>query len=129
MLFRSIHYGCVVPHAELKFSSDIVLDTVALFEAIDRMIMDHDATAGDTKCRAYPATDYRHSHLIITVSLLTKPHRDTAFSKALMADLEALVKSFLSTPCYFSLSLQYSSDTYITNRFEPKETPPPSGDT
>jgi len=55
----------------------------------------------------------------VTVSLLTQPHRDEAFSKALMTDVEELVKSYLSAPCYFSLSLQYSSPTYVTNRFEP----------
>jgi hypothetical protein len=38
---------------------------------------------------------------------------------ALSADLETTIKAYLSQPCSFSLMISFSSENYITNRFEP----------
>jgi hypothetical protein len=51
--------------------------------------------------------------------MLPKAHRDTAFMAALSADLEKAIKAHLSQPCFFSLMISFSSENYVTDRFEP----------
>lgn len=104
-----------MPHVELKYSSDLDIDTTTILEAIEKTIQKHDAGSGHCKGRAYPAFQYHHSHMLVALAMLTKPHRDKAFSDALIADLEKAVKSHIAQNCYFSLSLDYMGDTYITN--------------
>lgn len=104
-----------MPHAELKYSDDLAIDTDSVFEAIENTILAHDSGSGDCKCRAYPTDQYRHTHVLVTVSMLTKAHRDAAFTENLMQDLESAVKKHLDQDCFFSLSLDYSSDYYVTN--------------
>ncbi|KIC16500.1 MULTISPECIES: hypothetical protein [unclassified Leisingera] len=104
-----------MPHAELKFSSDLDLDAEAILAEIEAVILEHDGGAGACKGRAYPTDRYHHTHITVSVALLTKPHRDEAFSKALLADLESRIKARLLQPCEFSLGLSYSTPFYVTN--------------
>ncbi|WP_323778352.1 hypothetical protein [Leisingera sp.] len=104
-----------MPHAELKFSSDLEFDAKSILAEIETVILKHSSGAGACKGRAYPAEQFHHSHIAITVALLAKPHRDAAFSRALLADLESLIKARLSQPCKFSLGLSYSPPFYVTN--------------
>ena len=107
-----------MPHAELKYSSDLQIDASAVLAAIEAVIQRHDAGSGDCKGRAYPADQFHHTHLLVSLGLLQKPHRDAAFTKALMDDIEATVKSMIPQSCFFSLGLDYSSGAYVTNRHE-----------
>ncbi|MEW2912971.1 hypothetical protein [Leisingera sp. JC11] len=104
-----------MPHAELKFSSDLDLDAEAILDEIEAVILEHDGGAGACKGRAYPTDRYHHTHITVSVALLTKPHRDEAFSQALLADLESRIKARLLQPCEFSLGLSYSTPFYVTN--------------
>jgi len=104
-----------MPHAELKYSGDLEIDSDDIFKVIENTIQAHDSGSGDCKCRAYPTDQFHHTHLLVTVSLLTKAHRDEAFTKRLMQDLETEVKKRLPQRCFFSLSLEYSSNYYVTN--------------
>lgn len=108
-----------MPHAELKYSNDLTLDAKAILTAIEGVIQDHDAGAGDCKGRAYPADEIHHTHVIVEVSMLPKAHRDQVFMGALSADLEIAIKTHLFQPCFFSLMISFSSKTYVTNYFEP----------
>ncbi|QGX97937.1 hypothetical protein EI983_06460 [Roseovarius faecimaris] len=107
-----------MPHAELRYSSDLQIDAAAVLARIEEVIQAHDAGSGACKGRAYPAQVFHHTHCLLTLSLLTKPHRDAAFTHALMADVEAAVKAMIPQSCYFSLGLEYSGATYVTNRHE-----------
>ncbi|KIC37921.1 hypothetical protein [Leisingera sp. ANG-M7] len=104
-----------MPHAELKYSSDLDVDAEAILAEIETVILEHDSGAGACKGRAYPAGQFRHTHITVSVALLTKPHRDEAFSRALLADLESRIKARLHQPCEFSLGLSYSTPLYVTN--------------
>ena len=104
-----------MPHAELKHSSDLDFDAQAIFKTIEDTINDHDSGSGECKCRAYPSDSFHHSHLLVEVSLLPKPHRDEAFTAALLADLEQAIKAHLKQRCYFSLLVAYSLKSYVTN--------------
>lgn len=104
-----------MPHAELKYSGDLPIDPAAILAQIEQVILTHDSAAGACKGRAFPAAVFHHSHLLVSVALLAKPHRDAAFSAALIADLEAAVKGLIPVPCAFSLVLSYSDAFYVTN--------------
>ncbi|MGR3678600.1 MAG: hypothetical protein ACU0AZ_11545 [Paracoccaceae bacterium] len=104
-----------MPHAVLSYSSDLDVDAETMLQDIEAIILTHDADAGACKGRAYPAPVYHHSHAIVEISLLNKPHRDTAFMNALSADLERGIKLHLTTACAFSLDLRFSGAHYVTN--------------
>lgn len=107
-----------MPHAEIKFSSDLDLDTQAMLTEIEALILRHDDGAGACKGRAYPTDLFHHSHVNISVSLLVKPHRDRSFSQALLADLDKTLSEMLPGACEFSLGLQYSTEFYVTRRHD-----------
>ncbi len=104
-----------MPHCEIQYSDDLNVDAEAILTMVETVINAHDANAHECKGRAYPASIYHRPHLKVTVYLLTKPHRDEAFTKALMADLENQIKGTLSHSCFFSLLIEYSPTYYVTN--------------
>ena len=108
-----------MPHADLKYSSDLDLDLPRLMEVIEAVLQRHDPSSGDCKCRAYPAEVFRHTHLLVEIAMLPKAHRDTAFLKALRDDLEAAIKAELTQPLAFSMAIRLNDDLYITNMFAP----------
>lgn len=107
-----------MPHAELRYSGDLEIDARAVLARIEEVIQAHDAGSGVCKGRAYPAQVFHHTHCLVSLSLLAKPHRDAAFTEALMADVEAAVKLMLPRSCHFSLGLEYGGAYYVTNRHE-----------
>ncbi|NRB04111.1 MAG: hypothetical protein HRU30_12700 [Rhodobacteraceae bacterium] len=104
-----------MPHAELKYSADLEIDAEAILAEVEAVILRHDDGSGECKGRAYPATAFHHSHVILELSLLSKPHRDEAFTNALLTDVEHAVKARIGQRCFFSLSLNYSTGYYVTN--------------
>lgn len=108
-----------MPHVELKYSSDLRIDAGKMMALVEERINAHDPKAGECKGRAYPTDQFHHTHLLVEVGMLTKPHRDAAFTAAVRDDLERSIKACLSQRCYFSLGISYSDDVYITNEFVP----------
>ena len=108
-----------MPHAELKYSADLTLDPSALMRGIEETIASHDAGAGAVKGRAYPAEIFQHSHLIVNLTLLPKPHRDAEFVSDLLRALEATIQSHLREACYLSLQIDFNPSSYVTRRYEP----------
>jgi hypothetical protein len=108
-----------MPHADLKYSSDLQFDAEAVLAAVERTILRNDAGSGECKGRAYPAHIFHHSHCILNVSMLSKPYRDSAFTKALLRDLETELGRHLLKRCFLSLGIQYSDDNYTTTEHIP----------
>ncbi|NRB16515.1 MAG: hypothetical protein HRU33_02760 [Rhodobacteraceae bacterium] len=108
-----------MPHAEIKYSTDLNIDPRAILATIEAVILEHDDSAGDCKGRGYPTSAYHHSHITISVALLAKPHRDEDYIKALLRKLEARVKVLFSAPCAFSLGLEFLTPFYVTSRHKP----------
>ncbi|MCL1044345.1 MULTISPECIES: hypothetical protein [Shewanella] len=104
-----------MPHVEIKYSDNVDIDTDKIFDVVEKIINGHDASAGVCKSRAYPCSQYKYSHMLITVSLLTKPHRDSAFTHQLSVDIEQAIKAHLKQSVYFSLNIEYSLAYYTTN--------------
>jgi len=107
-----------MPHADLKYSPDLSFDPQAMFTAIEQTILAHDSGSGDCKCRSYPAEASNHTHLLIEISMLTKPHRDEAFTRTLRDAIAAAVKHHLTQSCYISLAITYSGAMYLTDRHD-----------
>lgn len=108
-----------MPHAEIKYSTDLIIDPKAILEEIETVIHEHDDSAGDCKGRGYPTSHYHHSHITISVALLAKPHRDEAFTNALLAKLETRIKALIPVPCAFSLGLEYITPFFVTSLHKP----------
>jgi len=108
-----------MPHAELKYSDDLTLPTQQMLAEIEAVILRHDDGAGACKGRAYPAPDYHHSHVTISVSILQKPHRDAAFCQALLDDLEHTLSAMIPVACEFSLGLHFAPQLYVTKQHRP----------
>ena len=103
-----------MPHAELKYSTDLDIDAGEILTQVEAMILRHDAGSGDCKGRAYPAAASHHRHVILEVSLLAKPHRDAGFVAALKSDLAAMLAGHLPRPCWVSVNLSFSGPCYHT---------------
>ncbi|MBU2981840.1 hypothetical protein KO498_08430 [Lentibacter algarum] len=105
-----------MPHADLKYSNDLELDAPQLLAEVEALILRHDDGAGACKGRAYPSKAFHHSHALLEVAVLRKPHRDAAFMNALLDDLTALLQSYLPSGCACSVALNFSSDYYFTGQ-------------
>ncbi|WP_299700176.1 hypothetical protein [uncultured Tateyamaria sp.] len=107
-----------MPHCELSYSSDLAIDAKAILAEVEACILRHDDGAGETKGRAYPAPVFLHTHLKASVALLAKPHRNAAFTAALQKDLVGLIAAHLPRPCWLSVDITFSSQTYHTEFLE-----------
>ncbi|MEM8654198.1 MAG: hypothetical protein AAGF36_05595 [Pseudomonadota bacterium] len=107
-----------MPHCDLSYSGDLNIDAKAILAEVEACILRHDDGAGETKGRAYPAPIFHHTHLKASVALLAKPHRTAAFTAALQQDLVALISAHLPRPCWLSVDISYSSQTYHTEFLE-----------
>jgi len=108
-----------MPHAELKYSSDLKFDVAKTLQAIEQLILRHDAGSGMCKGRAYPSEIFHHTHCILTVSMLTKTHRDAAFTQDLLQALTTELGAHLSQECGLSVQIRYSDDAYYTGMYHP----------
>ena len=107
-----------MPHADLKYSPDLSFDPQAMFETIKQTILAYDSGSGDCKSRSYPAEAGNHTHLLIEISMLSKPHRDAGFTRAQRDTIAAAVKKQLQQSYYISLAVIYSDAMYLTDRHE-----------
>ena len=108
-----------MPHTEIKYSSDMKFDAQAMMAGIETVLNQLDDTSGHCKGRAYPSETFLHTHILVEVHLLAKPHRDAAFTSRALDALEQEVKSHLSQACEFSLKLLYAPTAYVTHPFSP----------
>jgi 5-carboxymethyl-2-hydroxymuconate isomerase len=106
-----------MPHVEIKYSNNLDICTKEIFHVIENIINKKDSSAGECKSRAYPCSEYKYSHILISISLLIKPHRDEAFTLSLSRELESSIKQHLNQSVYFSLNIEYSSAYYVTNTY------------
>ena len=68
-----------MPHAEIKYFADLSLDTDVIFDLIEQVLNEHDSSSGVCKGQAYPASSFKHTHVLFEISILRKPHLDEAF--------------------------------------------------
>ena len=105
-----------MPHCTLEYSADLQIDARAILQEVEDIVLRHDAGAGATKGRAYPADIFLHTNMKVTVDLLANPHRYPAFMAALQADLVAAIGAHLPRPCWLSVDLVRSGPAYFTEQ-------------
>lgn len=103
-----------MPQIDLKYSADLTLDTDEIFQAIEALLGEMDASAGACKCRAYPATDFLQTHALLEVKVLPKAHRDELFMQGCLNQLETLMKTHLPEGCYLAIEVGFSGAFYLT---------------
>ncbi len=104
-----------MPHVEIKYSDNLDIDVREIFEVIENTINKNDSSAGECKSRAYPCSEYKYSHILVTISLLAKSYRDKEFTIKLSSEIEQIIKLHLKQNLYFSLNIEYSLAYYTTN--------------
>ncbi|KIC48831.1 hypothetical protein [Tateyamaria sp. ANG-S1] len=107
-----------MPHCDLSYSGDLNIDAKAILAEVEACILRHDDGAGQTKGRAYPAVAFLHTHMKASVALLAKPHRGAAFTAALQKELVDVISAHLPRPCWLSVDITFSSQTYHTEFLE-----------
>ena len=105
-----------MPQVSLFYSNDISLEKKPLFKAIETTISQLDSGAGACKSRAYPCQEYQHSHILLEVLLMKKPHRDKAFMASCLKKIETAVSSYIPTGCYYSIAVDFLSEYYISKK-------------
>lgn len=103
-----------MPHVEIKYSDNVDIETSHIFDVVEKVINDMDTSAGECKSRAYPCSQYKYPHILIVISLLTKPHRNQAFTHILSEKILEEIKKLFKQSLYFSLSIEYNSANYTT---------------
>ena len=103
-----------MPQADLMYSCDIEVDAPALLAEIESAIADHDSGAGLCKGRAFPVQEFQSSHVMLSVALLNKPHRDDVFMQALLVKLVKVVDEHITQTCSRSVQLNFLSPFYET---------------
>lgn len=101
-----------MPQADLKYSADLNIDALALMADIQATISRHDSGAGACKVRAYPAQVFQHTHFLLELAILDKPHRDAAFRSTLVAALVQVVDRYLPKGTERAVELRFSSMDY-----------------
>lgn len=105
-----------MPQVELKYSDNLLIEADSIFSHIERALNEIDPTAKTCKSRALPVSQYLHSHVFLEVKLLRKPHRNPAFMKNCLEALESILKPFIPLNAYYSVSLEFLSDYYLTSQ-------------
>lgn len=103
-----------MPQVDLKYSGALQFDSDRLFEEIEVIINQMDDAAGACKSRAYPADKFLHRHVLLSVMLLDKPHRDEAFMEELQNKLAQILLSLIPQDCYYSVQLCFAPKYYLT---------------
>lgn len=107
-----------MPHIEIKYSKDLKLDCKLIFNRLESVINTFDSTSGVCKARAYPCSIYSHTHVLVEVMIMRKSHRHQQFCEELLEIIHHELSKILTGKYYFSLSLGFSSEFYITKKIE-----------
>ncbi len=103
-----------MPHADIKYTSDIQIDVKTLMSDIEEIILDLDPTSGACKGRALKVDEYHHSHINIEIRLFATKHRDSTLLNELMDRVESRAKSLLKKAAHVTVKLEFTPLTYLT---------------
>lgn len=98
-----------MPQVELKYTSDLKLATLEIFEVIEQTIHELDPASGACKSRGIKIQEYRHSHVFLQIYMLKKIHRDDAFTQSLLKKIQQNINLYLPAKniCDLSILLEY----------------------
>ena len=108
-----------MPHADIKYTSDIQIDLKTLMSDIEEIILDLDPTSGACKGRALKVDEYHHSHINIEIRLFATKHRDIDLLNELIIRIDNKAKSFLQKAAHVTVKLEFTPLTYLTEFYDP----------
>lgn len=103
-----------MPQADLSYSADLALDAPAILAIIEQTIAAHDDSSGACKGRAYPLAGTHHTHVLLRLRMLRKPHRDDAFMQSLLSALQTALKPLIPSPCILGVELGFLEQHYAS---------------
>ncbi|MCY4333097.1 MAG: hypothetical protein OXC60_00280 [Litoreibacter sp.] len=107
-----------MPQADLLYSADLDIDSTDILQAVEAVILARDPGAVACRGRAYPASDFHHTHVTLRVTFLPKAHRDAEFMNAMHAEIEAVLKARIHQPCGLAVGLTFTGDYYKTTKHD-----------
>ncbi|WP_128253287.1 hypothetical protein [Falsirhodobacter deserti] len=105
-----------MPQADLYFTTDHKLEGV--LPEIERTIATFDGAAGQCKGRAHPVADHHHSHVLLRLSMLPKPHRDDAYAAELGKKLAEVVRPHVTAPSAVAVNISFDLVHYTAIKVE-----------
>jgi hypothetical protein len=108
-----------MPHADIKYTSDIQIDFGSLLSDIEEIILDLDPTSGACKGRALKVDEYHHSHINIEIRLFATKHRDINLPNELIIRIDNKAKSLLQKAAHVTVKLEFTPLTYLTGFYDP----------
>ena len=108
-----------MPHADIKYTSDIQIDIKTLMSDIEEIILGLDPSSGACKGRAQKVDEYHHSHINIEIRLFATKHRDSALLNELINRVDFKVKSVLKKAAHVTVKLEFTPLTYLTGFYDP----------
>ena len=108
-----------MPHADIKYTSDIQIDLKTLMSDIEEIILDLDPTSGACKGRALKVDEYHHSHINIEIRLFATKNRDIDLLNKLINRIDSRTKSFLKKAAHVTVKLEFTPLTYLTGFYDP----------
>ena len=106
-----------MPQLDVQYTGDLEIDAKDILGSVETLVKEHDSGTGNVKGRALKVADFHHSSLMLTLSLVKRPHRDDAFMSALAADLSDLLGSKISQPCNVSLTVQFLPQFHVSKDY------------
>lgn len=103
-----------MPQADLSYSANLALDAATILATIEQTIAAHDDTSGACKGRAFPLADTHHTHILLRLRMLRKPHRDDAFMQKLLTALQTALEPLVPTPCILGVELGFLEPHYAS---------------
>lgn len=103
-----------MPQADLSYSSQIALDPAAVLATIEAVISAQDSGAGACKGRAHPLETTHHTHVLLRLRMLDKPHRDDAFMQTLLVALQTALRPLVPAPCILGIELGFLQRHYAS---------------
>ena len=107
-----------MPQADLSYSAQIALDPAIILAKIEEVISAYDGNAGDCKGRAFAVENTHHSHILLRLRMLRKPHRDDTFMQGLLAALQTELRSHIPSPCILGIELGFLETHYSSLTLE-----------
>ena len=108
-----------MPHADIKYTSDIQIDLKTLMSDIEEIILDLDPTSGACKGRALKVDEYHHSHINIEIRLFATKNREIDLLNELINRIDSRAKSLLKKAAHVTVKLEFTPLTYLTGFYDP----------
>ena len=111
-----------MPHADIKFTTDLDIDAKTLMSDIEEIILQLDPNSGVCKGRVIRIDEYHHSHLNIELRMFASKERDVEFSNQLISRVDQKAKLLMKSAAHVTVKLEFSPVTYLTGFHDPKIT-------